>query len=261
MTCCWRRSRRPWPGLARYPENGEALSDHLLDFIQPAEKVLSVEVADAHGKFLRLWQRAHRLSIPAALKGHLGIGQGNGLNAVNDMSRLRFLTSEELPTGREIEKQVAHLDLGAGRRSDLADILGFSSGNPHLHAHVGRVFPGHEAEMRYAGDAGQGLAPESHRAHGHEVDSLADLARGVAFQTEKGILAIHAAAVVPHGHLTRAAPLKLDPDAPGSGVETVFHQLFYEGGWALDDLSSRDLAGYFIGEYANFSHRNYFAAV
>ena len=74
-----------------------------------------------------------------------------------------------------------------------------------------------------------------------------DLAGGVAFQAEQGIIAAHARAVVHDANEAAAAGLDFNGDARGVGVERVFDQFLDYAGRPLNDLAGGDLVGDLFG--------------
>ena len=87
-----------------------------------------------------------------------------------------------------------------------------------------------------------------------EVGARANLARGVAFEAEQGVVAVHAGAVVDYANIGNAAAPDHHLDARGSGVDGVFDQLFDHARRPLHDLAGRHLAGDGFGEKGDSGH-------
>src|SRR6266566_1097861 len=111
-----------------------------------------------------------------------------------------------------------------------------------------------ERETAHAGDAGQGLAAETHRGDGGEVLGFLDFARGMPFQTEQRVVAAHAGAVVGDADETAPARLNLHRDARSLGIERILHQFLHHAGRTLDDFARRDLIGDVLGQQADSVH-------
>jgi hypothetical protein len=76
---------------------------------------------------------------------------------------------------------------------------------------------------------------------GGQILGAHDLAGGVAFEAEQGVVAIHADAIVGHANEAASSGLHLDADARGLGVEGVFDQFLDHTGRPLDHFAGRDL--------------------
>ena len=114
-----------------------------------------------------------------------------------------------------------------------------------------RVVRGEAAD---AGDAGNGFAAKAHRRDGGEVLRALNLAGGVTFEAEQGVIAAHAEAVIGHAHEAPAAGLHFDGEAARAGVEGVLNEFLDHAGRALDHFAGGDLVGDVLGEQANAVH-------
>jgi len=76
----------------------------------------------------------------------------------------------------------------------------------------------------------------------------------VALESEEGVVAEHAAAVVADTDETASAILDLDAEVGGAGVEGVFEELFDGGRGTFDYFTGSDLVGNDVGEDANATH-------
>ena len=81
-----------------------------------------------------------------------------------------------------------------------------------------------------------------------------ELRGGVAQKRDARVLRRHAAAIVRDADKRRAAALYFDGDGLCPGIKGVFHQLFDDGGGALDDLARGDHVGNVWGEYIYNGH-------
>lgn len=212
------------------------------------------EITNANRQALGARERGHAGPISSTFESHQGIRQTNSLQTMNDMGRLCFLASKKLPTCGDIVEQVPNLNLRSRGNPDLTNSFDLPAANDHFRSRFGQCFARRQTEPRYARDARECFAAKAHRPYQGEVGRLANLARRVAFETEKRVLAIHATAIIAHRHGARPSAGKIDPNPLRSGVETVLDQLLNQGSRSLDNLPCRDLAGHVIGQKTNFSH-------
>ena len=165
------------------------------------------------------------------------------------MGFLRFLGFEEFAAGRKIVKKLPYLDGGSRRAGSGFHLHQLSP--LHLNASGFRAlripFTGGQGESTDTGDAGQGLATKAHALDRRQVRSLLNLAGGMALQTHQGIIPMHADAIVSDSNQAASSGIQLDRDAPGLGINGIFHQLLDHTGRSLDDLACCNLVGYLIG--------------
>src|SRR5439155_26270827 len=101
---------------------------------------------------------------------------------------------------------------------------------------------GGDRDSRDRGDRSERLAAKSHAADAFEVLQAADLARGVARERERQVVARYAGAVVLDLDALRAALLERHGDAARVRVEAVLEQLLEHRRGPLDHLAGVDLA-------------------
>ena len=185
----------------------------------------------------------------------LGVGERLDAHGLFDVSELGIFAAEEFAAGRHVVKEVADFHDGAGSAAPVADLAHGAAVDDNFGAGEGLRFAGGEGEARDTGDARQGFAAETERADGREVGRFPELAGGVAFEGEPGVVAGHAAAVV--GYPDQGGAAAVDPylNLPGAGIHAVFHQLLDHAGRALDHLARRHLAGEHVGQHADSGHR------
>ena len=174
-----------------------------------------------------------------------------------DVGGLGLLGAKEFPARGEVEEQLPHLHAGAGGAAGGFDFENGAAIDQNLRA-LGRdvvAFAGGEGEAADAGDARDGLAAEPHGGDGGEILGALDLAGGVAFEREQGVIAAHAEAVVGHADEAAAAGADLDGDLAGPGVQGVFDQFFDHAGRPFNHLASGDLVGNLFGKQMDPVHR------
>ena len=157
---------------------------------------------------------------PDAGRGQRGLGHVLGHGPELGLAR-----AEELPPRRQVEEEVADLDARAPGEGDVRDgdePLPFPL--DHRPA-VARAVEGPQGQPGDRGDAGQRFAPEAEGRDPLQVLLPGDLARRVPAEAERGVLAVHARAVVLDLDQALAAVDKLDPDLGRPGVERVLDEL------------------------------------
>jgi hypothetical protein len=112
-----------------------------------------------------------------------------------------------------------------------------------------------ERDLGDRGDGGQRLAAKTHRRDALELVERRDLARRVAAQRERELVAFDALAIVLDDDLPHAATGELDRDLRGAGVERVVDQLAHHRGRPLDHLAGGDLADQRVGQLADRAAR------
>ena len=218
-----------------------ALKGRNLD--QFSKECLPVQIAESHGQILRGGQTEDLTVVPPADKGNPGMCDRQNLDLLQQICSLGLLAPEEFAAGGDVEKEVGHLDGGAGSIAGILHPVDLPAS--HLDQRPRLILPAArgEAEPGDTRDAGHGLAAESEGGDGGEVAAIADLAGGVTLEAEKRVGTIHPRSVVGHPDQARPAALELDRDAAGPGIDGVLHQFLDHGGWALDNLSGGHLAG------------------
>mgnify|MGYP007106197413 CR=1 FL=1 len=180
-----------------------------------------------------------------------GVADGVEMEPGPDVLLLGGGGTEEFAAGGDVEEQVADFDGGTGGGTGRGDIEEFSSGELEAGAFILIVGAGGEGEAGDGGDGGKGLAAKAKGADAFDVVHVLDLAGGVAFDGEEGVVAVHAAAVVGDAEEFLAAVDGFDFDVGGPGVDGVFDEFLEGGGGALDDFAGRDLVDHMVGEDAD----------
>ena len=181
-------------------------------------------------------------------EGDVGPGQGVAAHGLEAMRQLGRLGLQELAPRRRGEKELAHLDAGAGRPRRRAELAAAS-------VEPGRVRGlGGAAGERDLGDRGDGrerLAAKAHRRHAFQVGEGGDLARRVAAQGGRQLVGRNAVAVVFHDDAAHAAAGKPHDDGGGARVDRVVDQLAHHRRRPLDHLAGGDLAHQLAGQLAD----------
>jgi hypothetical protein len=218
------------------------------------------EVAPEHLRHALLerfdgWAVEHGFALAPERNVHPGVREGEARDRGRDAARLGLGRAQEFFAGRGVEEEVSHLDLGArpgSRRADGRLGASFEDGLDALVRSPGRR---EEPHARDRGYGGKRLAAEAERADFLQILRRGNLARRVALEGERGVLASYAAAVVAHRDEPRAAPLDAHVDAPRPGVEGVFEKLLDDRGRPLHDLARGNLPHESLGKFLDARQR------
>ena len=171
-----------------------------------------------------------------------------------DVGKLGGLRSQKLFTRRRIKEEVANRDRGSQRQPGFFHADDLTAVN--FENRTGGFFfrARFQMQARHRRDRRQRLAAKSQSRNGEQVVGVFDFRRGVAFESEHGIVAHHAAAVV--GDLDQFLParLHLNANARGTGVQRVLQQLLHHRRGTLHHLAGSDLVGNSLGENVNLAH-------
>ena len=212
---------------------------------QAVHAAVELVVAGGEKQLLPVADAAHGHVRTAERAPQCGGGAGGALRAVG---------LEEFAPGGRVVKQVAHDHRRALRAAGLVHVLDLARVERHVRAARRAAPPRRERDVRHGADGGQRLAAKAHRADGLEPLRIVQLARRVAQKRDARVLGRHAAAVVGHAQIGRAAAAQLHRHGAGPGVERVFHQLLDHGGGPLDDLARGDQIRKMRRENLNIGH-------
>jgi hypothetical protein len=229
-----RRARRAQAARAR----GEAVHAHAvlaaLDRHQRVEPLVAEELVQARAEVGGRRRVDHLATARTQDEAHPRMAEGQVGQHLGHVGRLGGVRAQELAPRGHLAEQVVHLDRCAPRVAHVAHLEPASV--PHLDLGAGRAGVVARAQQQVS-DAGDGLQALERR----------QLGRGVALESQRRIVARHAAAVVAHAHQTPAPAFDLDRDLRRAGVEGVFAQLLDHGGRALDHLAGGDLVDQIVG--------------
>ena len=213
---------------------------------QAVDAAVELVVAGGEEDLLPVADAAYGHIRPAERAPQRGGGAGRALRAVG---------LQEFAPGGRVEKQVAHDHRRALGAAGLVHVLNVARVERHVRAGGRAALPRRERDMRHGADRGQRLAAKAHRADGLEPLLVVQLARRVAQKRDARVLGRHAAAVVRHAQIRRAAAAQLHRHGAGSGVKRVFHQLLDHRGGPLHDLARGDQIRQMRRENLNLGHR------
>ena len=173
-----------------------------------------------------------------------------------NLGRFGGVGFQELPPGRQIEKQIRDFDERALGRSDLADVGPAPALDPDLGARERAARARPQAEPRDGRNRRQRLAAKPERAYRRQIRRVPDLARRVPLDSQLRVFTIHPDAVVFDRDEPFAAERDRDGDASRAGIHRVFDELLDHRRGALDHLPGGDLVGERGGQALDAAHNH-----
>ena len=231
----------------------------VVDRQQVWHQIASHQQADANPEITTRRREKDFAVIHQQLKADVGMRERLHQHAFLDMGILGGGRFHELAAGRQAAEKMADADIGADRTAAFAHLLHCAILDQHLGAGGGAGLPGLQVEPAHRGNARDGLPPESHRRDPLDVLGRPDLAGGMRFQAEDGVVGIHAATVIGDLDQGFAAVLALHGDPFGTGIDRVLDQFLDNGGRALDHLAGGDAVGDFGWQYMDAAHGKFLA--
>ena len=170
------------------------------------------------------------LAVGCQLEGQFRPDEGDAQEFLDDGPQFRIVGLEEFAACGNVEEEVAHSEMGAGRGGDGLDFRRIRTGDFDHRADLVFGAAGAEGYLRHSGDRRQRLAAETVGLDFLEIFGGRNLAGGVPLKTEHGIVGRHAASVVDDLD-QRLSGIKYRHDNAGrAGIYGVLHQLFHDGG-------------------------------
>ena len=219
------------------------------------QRVLAEDLKDT---FCRLTDRGcdqQGMGRGVQLEVLVGVSQGVMRNQRGDVCQLGGFGLEKLAPRRGIEEQVAYRERSPRRRARIFARQQLTPGNFHPRAGAFRRRAGHHLHPCDGGDRGQRFAAKAQGRDREQVVAGAQLGGGVAFESQQGVVAHHAAAVVGDAYKLAPSALDCEDDTGGPGVESILQQLFDYRSRPVDDLAGGDLVGHLVGQYVDAAHR------
>ena len=167
---------------------------------------------------------------------------------------LGLLAPEELFSRRQVEEQRTHFHRCSWSAAAVGDRLDFSSRDLDFRARRSLGRTRYQTKPRNARNAWHGLPPESHRFNISQILGCADFARGMPFQTEQCVLAVHPGTVVLDPNKLGSSSRKFHADPARTGINAVLDEFLDHRSRAFHDFACRDLACNFVREQADLSH-------
>ncbi len=201
-------------------------------------------------------QLPDQASVADEGESHVGMPERGQHKVVLDVRPLRLLAAQELAPGRKVEEEGAGLDGRAMRVGGGADLGNAPALDDDRSPFAGGLVPfaTGQGEPADAGDGGERLSAKAHGRDGREVLGLPDLRGRMTLQTQQGVIAAHAIAVVRHPDERPSTGTDLNRDAVGIGIEGILDELLHDRGRAFDDLASGDLVGDVVWKESDTVH-------
>ena len=217
-------------------------------------KLFPEKFTDACRRSRRTGRVESQTAIQPQFKTDLPAGQGHGDDHFLDVVGLGRRGTEEFPPCRSIVKEITHQHGRAdcSRRRSRAEKLAALDFDADTFDSIGGT--GGHGETADRSDRRQSLSAETKCCDMVDLLFGEKFACAVRFQTEQGIIGIHAAAVIADADQAAARPFDFDADAFCSGINGVFHQFFYYGSGAFNDFACGDTVAQLLRHDSDFAH-------
>ena len=171
-----------------------------------------------------------------------------------DVRQLGLLRAQEFLARRHVVEQVAHRNRGAAAQRRFLTAQHLAAGD--FDRRTGGFFfrAGFEQQARNRRDGRQRLAAKTQGRDRQQILDVAQLAGGVAFKRQQGIVPQHAATVVHDADESPPARLHFDAQVGRARVERVFEQFLDHRSRPLHHLAGGDFVGDLIRQNANAAH-------
>src|SRR5581483_10933850 len=196
----------------------------------------TVEVRDL---FFNIPARRKFLKAPATELSHFCEVVNHATN-VAQLGRGRF---QKFPPRGDVEEEIAHLYSCARRAASGDRSAGAAAVDGDAKTAVALAGARRYLDLRDRADARQRLAAKSQGRDLPEIGFVFYLARGVALDGERQIVARDAFAVVAHADQRDAGALNPDGYLFRARIECILHELLDDGRGPLDHLAGSDARG------------------
>ena len=231
------------------------LDAHTLGLLLDRQQSLFVIGAkQAHNALLEIAriEMIQFLAVAGQCKANFRIHQRDASKFLHDMPQFSLRRFEEVAPCGHVEKQVLNGERRARLHGNQGLLLDHRALVDNLHPHFVLLASGLQFHLRYGGDAGQGLASETHSADGKQVFRLANFGSGMTLEAQAGIRFRHTAAIVDHHNHRLTGVFHYQVDLGGTSIQSVLHQLFDRRCWTLNHLACRNLVGDAIGKQFDY---------
>ena len=176
-------------------------------------------------------------------KLYIFVGKRHLRKKVDDQAAFRAVAFHKFVSGRRIIEQICNEDGGAVRTAGrfFGDHLAAME-NETRSCLCLRAF-GDKLTSCHCADRSQRLPAKAQRFNGIQIICGLDFAGRVAQKRRFNLICRNAAAVIGHADIGLAAVLNLHNNRGSTGIQSVFHQFFYDGNRPLDHLTRRDFVG------------------
>ena len=173
---------------------------------------------------------------------------------VFDVAKLGVLSAQEFASGGDVEEEGTDFDLCARGFARFFDGGKFAPVDGDFCACKSVGFTSGHAKLGDAGDARHGFTAKAHGEDVGEVFGFANLAGCMPLEGHQGVSLGHATTIVGNVYRGDAATANAYFDIASAGIDAVFDEFFDNGGGALYDFASGDLAGERIREEFDLGH-------
>src|SRR5581483_6937472 len=185
----------------------------------------------------------HQLALIVEAKMNFGMRQGGVVHHVTNVAQLGRGRFQKFPPRGDVEEEIAHLYSCARRAASGDRSAGAAAVDGDAKTAVALAGARRYLDLRDRADARQRLAAKSQGRDLPEIGFVFYLARGVALDGERQIVARDAFAVVAHADQRDAGALNPDGYLFRARIECILHELLDDGRGPLDHLAGSDARG------------------
>ena len=224
--------------------------DHVGVFVHRDQPLVVFGTKDPHQALSHgaRWQVKQLPAIVAQAESAVRMGQGDALEFVNRVAQLDLVALQEIAPRRHVEEQVLDHHSGPDITRHRFSWLELAAFHRQLQAQFVLRPTGAELHPRNARNAREGFAAKPHCGQGQKVVRRAKLGRGVALETQRGILWPHALPIILNGDAVASGILEFHRHTVRPSVQGVFHQFLDHRCRALDDFAGGDLVRHVLGQ-------------
>ena len=228
-------------------QSGKAMQGKTLALRQNRQGVLSKFLAQNLGKPFQQPGLAFRASRPvkasdavaAKAKAHILMRHRQPFDDFSHGLRFRPVGFEEFQPRWRRGKQIPHLDPRAAIEGGGGDSAFDAAIHPDAIALRGAMAAGLHVQHGDRSNGGQSLTAKAKRGDVGQI-TIGQFRGGMALDRQGQIFPIHAKPVIHHPYQPSTAILYGDVNAPGLGVQRVFHQFLHGGSRALNHFARSD---------------------
>ena len=193
----------------------------------------------------------------AQYERNVGIHQRNPFKFRHNITQLCLIGFQELPAGRHVKKQVLHREITAPLTCHRFLLLHLRTSNLDIRTQAVLLAAGFQLHLCHSRNGSQRLAPEPHGMQGEQIGRFPDFRGSMTLKSHSGIRFRHALPVVNYPYAGFPGIGHQYLDVLGTGIDSVFHQLFNDRRRTLYHLTGCNLVGYRIRQQTDYISRGH----
>ena len=182
------------------------------------------------------------------------MGQAQTVDNINDMRQLCLLALHIFETGRCVEKEVLHTNLGPHRTSRWDDFLNFTSTRNELGPMTRTIHRRQQSQHTNRSNRRQGFTTKAERPNPKEVCLIFYLTGRMSTQGQFHLIVGNSMTIICDLDFLETGFLDLNDNLARTRINGIFYQLFDHAGRTFNDLSGRDLVCQHLWQFNNMRH-------